>query len=330
LLENSGDTSDLKAFRTQYGKSNPFYDRQAEKRIQELEKQRIAIAPPPARPATAKSVRPAAANAPTRCDGAQIEITVGQNERRCLKPGAGKTEQFKDCPSCPDMVVVPSGSLTMGSPELEPQRSRDETQVQVSIAAPFAVGKFAVTYENWVACFADSVCKWPPDENWGRGKQPVINVSWGDAKVYTGWLSLKTGKSYRLLSEAEREYVTRAGTTAAYWWGSSIKPTQANYKGGGSSDSRTMPVDSFEANPWGLYNVHGNVWEWVEDCWVESHAGNPANGSARTDGNCATRVVRGGSWYSIPEYLRSASRYGRNVGESLNYLGFRVARTLNP
>jgi formylglycine-generating enzyme required for sulfatase activity len=347
------DTKDirlLEAFKEKH-KADPLYVRLAEARIEELKKQQAASAdpswwekltggaqsaPPPksAPPEQVAIAMPPAQPTPpvpptARCDG--IEITVGQNERRCFKPGAGKTEHFKDCPTCPDMVVVPAGSFTMGSPANEPGRGSDEAQMRVSIPAPFAVGRFAVTFDEWDACFADGGCNGyePADQGWGRGKHPVINVNWDDAKAYTAWLSRKTGKSYRLPSEAEREYVTRAGTTTPFWWGSSITPQQANYdgsadlfKGGGSK--RTVPVDSFEPNPWGLYNVHGNVWEWTEDC------SNPGDGNARTSGNCSRRVVRGGSWLYIPQYLRSAFRYRNStVGRSVD-LGFRLARTLTP
>jgi formylglycine-generating enzyme required for sulfatase activity len=275
-----------------------------------------------------------------RCDG--VEITIGQNERRCFKPGAGKTEYFKDCPTCPEMVVVPSGSFAMGSPASEPERLSGEAQVRVLISEAFAVGRFALSFDEWDACVADGGCNGykPADQGRGRGKHPVINVSWDNAKAYPAWLSKKTGKAYRLLSEAEREYVTRAGTTTPFWWGSSITPKQANYdgsadpyKGGGSKGEyrqRTEPVDSFEANPWGLYNVHGNVWEWTEDCWNDSNTGNPGDGRARTTGNCGPRVVRGGSWYGDPRFLRSAYRSGFPTVARFNYLGFRLARTLHP
>jgi formylglycine-generating enzyme required for sulfatase activity len=147
----------------------------------------------------------------------------------------------------------------------------------------------------------------------------VINVSWYDAKDYVSWLSRKTGKEYRLLSEAEREYVTRAGTATPFWWGKSISPYQANYNtafsyGGGRTTPRmtsysTTPVDSFTPNPWGLYQVHGNVLEWVEDCWHENYEGAPADGSAWLSGDCQYHVVRGGNWYLLPWHLRSAARF---------------------
>ena len=167
----------------------------------------------------------------------------------------------------------------------------------------------------------------------------MINVNWDDAKTYVAWLSRRTGKTYRLLSKAEREYVTRAGTSTPFWWGSSINPKQANYGGsanlskGGSSKGeyrrRTVPVDSFEPNPWGLYNMHGNVWEWMEDCWNDSNTGNLGDGRARTTGTCTQRVVRGGSWVSNPQFLRSASRDGSNAGGRYYGRGFRLARTLH-
>ena len=237
-----------------------------------------------------------------------------------VQPGSGQS--FRDrlangqpCATCPEMVVVPSGKFTMGSPASEPQRSSDEVQVSVSIANPFAVGKYAVTRGEFAAFVketghkTDGVCAtlrgagWSQeaDKSWRApgfaqdDRHPAVCISSDDAKIYVAWLSSKTGKTYRLLSEAEREYVTRAGTTTPFWWGTSITPMQANYNGnflysgGGSKGEfrrRTMPVDSFEANPWGLYNVHGNIWEWTEDCWNVSNSGNPGNGSARATGDC--------------------------------------------
>jgi formylglycine-generating enzyme required for sulfatase activity len=256
-------------------------------------------------------------------------------------PPQSKTKDvFKECDECPAMVVAPAGSFTMGSPGGEPQRSRDEVEIRIAIAKPFAVGQYAVTFDEWDACVADGGCGnyKPPDEGWGRGRRPVINVSYDNAKQYVAWLSSKTGKAYRLLSEAEREYVTRAGTTTPFWWGSAITPQQANYdgsaqpyEGGGSRGEyrrRTVPVDSFGPNPWGLYNVHGNVWEWTEDCWSATNGGNPQDGSARESGDCSKRSLRGGSWLSNPTNLRAASRLGDASGDS-NF-GFRVARTLSP
>jgi formylglycine-generating enzyme required for sulfatase activity len=164
----------------------------------------------------------------------------------------------------------------------------------------------------------------------------VINVSWDDAKAYVAWLSRKTGKAYRLLSEAEREYVTRAGTTTPFWWGASMSVTQANgdgrtpYAGGpiGEYRQKTVPVDSFQPNPWGLYQVHGNVYDWVEDCWHNNYAGAPTDGSAWVSGDCSRRVLRGGSWGNVPRDLRSAIRFRDITADRLGSVGFRVARAL--
>ena len=166
----------------------------------------------------------------------------------------------------------------------------------------------------------------------------MIKVSWDDAKEYAAWLSRKMGKTYRLLSEAEREYVTRAGTTTPFWWGSSISTSQANYDGsstyGGGAQGefrqKTLPVDSFQPNPWGLYQVHGNVGEWVEDCWNESYQGAPSDGSAWTSGDCSQRVLRGGAWRADPQDLRSAHRSRSSAGSRYIGRGFRVVRTLTP
>ncbi|MEZ5907878.1 MAG: SUMF1/EgtB/PvdO family nonheme iron enzyme [Hyphomicrobiaceae bacterium] len=295
----------------------------------------------PAKPDPDRAAREAARRA--QAEG-RIKVLVGARDRqqaRWLKPGAGKVESFKDCDTCPEMVVVPAGSFLMGSPQSEPERYKAEgPQVRVSITRPFAVGKFAVTFDEWDACVADGGCTHKPgDQGWGRGRRPVINVNWVDANQYARWLSRKTGHTYRLLSEAEREYVTRAGTTTPFWWGTSITPDQANYDGNyvyagggrkGEYRKRTVPVDSFRPNPWGLYNVHGNVWEWTADCWNDSHAGNPGDGTARTTGDCSRRVVRGGSWDISSQYSRSACRVGVASDGRSDLFGFRLARTLNP
>jgi formylglycine-generating enzyme required for sulfatase activity len=261
-----------------------------------------------------------------------------------VTPGSGQS--FIDrlfgvlpCPQCPEMVVAPAGTFTMGSPATEKGRGTGEAQIPVTIARPFAVGKFAVTFSQWDACVADAGCTYRPnDQGWGRGNRPVINVNWADANTYAKWLSRNTGKAYRLLSEAEREYVTRAGTTTPYWWGSSITPKQANYNGNqtygggpkGEFRKRTVPVDTFEPNPWGLFNVHGNVYEWTADCWNDSNQGNPADGSARTTGDCVRRVVRGSSWGIVPLYLRAAFRAWGPANSRSNDVGLRLARTLDP
>ena len=271
--------------------------------------------------------------------------TVHNADGKWFKPGAGKTEWFKDHEHGPEMVVVPAGEFTMGSND----DGREEPIHKVTITRPFAVGRFAITFDEWDACAADGKRHRhrPDDQKWGRGKRPVINVSWDDAKAYASWLSGKTGKSYRLLSDAEREYVTRAGTTTEFWWGSSISTNQANYGGStfrgrarwplrwplrsgskGEFRQQTLPVGSFEANPWGLYQVHGNVGEWCEDVWHDTYKGAPLDGSAWLQGGDASRrVTRGGSWLDDPRVLRAAFRYSHTSDGRSDGLGFRLART---
>ncbi len=241
-------------------------------------------------------------------------------------PEAGSA--FRDCPQCPEMVVVPAGSFMMGSPPSEKYRSSDEgPRRRVTFGHAFAAGKYEVTFAEWDACASDGGCggRRPGDQDWGRGKRPVIFVSWEDAKSYARWLSRKTGKAYRLLSEAEWEYAARAGTTGPYHTGGTIATDQANYDIG-----QTVPVGSFGGSDFGLHDMHGNVWEWVEDCWNGSYAGAPSDGSAWESGNCGRRILRGGSWGGDPGYLRSANRYGIVTGYRSNVAGFRVARTLAP
>ncbi len=249
---------------------------------------------------------------------------VEEAERRERERTPGR--QFRDCPECPEMVVAPEGSFLMGSTSGDD----DERPVhEVTIARPFAVGVYEVTFAEWDACVSDGGCGGyrPSDTSWGRGVRPVINVSWEDAQGYVRWLSRKTGEAYRLLSESEWEYVARAGTTGPYHFGSSLSSSQANYGGDRRS---TVPVGSYPANAFGLHDVHGNVWEWVEDCWNDSYNGAPSNGSAWTSGDCSRRVLRGGSWFSGPGALVSTTRIGSTTGDRIHYYGFRVARTLTP
>jgi formylglycine-generating enzyme required for sulfatase activity len=265
-------------------------------------------------------------------------VPIPSTREHALQPG----DSFKECDNCPEMVVVPIGSFIMGSPETEIGRGSNEgPQHLVTFAYRLAVGRFSVTFDEWDACVADGGCNGysPPDQEWGRGRRPVINVSWNDVKTYLAWLSHKIAKSYRLPSEAEREYVTRAGTTTPFWWGSSISTSQANYKGTetygddgvrGEFRNQSLPVDSFAPNPWGLYQVHGNVSEWTEDCRHDNYIDAPTDGSVWIAPNCNQRVRRGGSIGSPPSVLRSASRLFGRATDAYPFLGFRVARTLTP
>lgn len=266
-----------------------------------------------------------------RCPLDQIDSTLNND----FEHG----DKFQDCPECPKMIVVRGDTFTMGSNTSEEGRIDWEGPRREVRIKTFAVGQYEVTFDEWDACVSDGGCNGykPSDKGWGRGKRPVINVNWDDAKAYVKWLSGKTGKDYRLLTEAEWEYVASAKRSSAFWWGNSISTDQANYNGNltyngskGVYRKKTVPVDSFNPNPFGLYKVHGNVWEWVEDCYHDSYKGAPGDGSAWLDadgGNCERRVLRGGSWYDDPQFLRARFRGRFNRGYRLSYVGFRVART---
>jgi formylglycine-generating enzyme required for sulfatase activity len=297
---------------------------------------KFVVAPPAPKPAPAAKPAPPPKAEPVdvfNSSRATGPLTAAE-ERALGRDNTYRGSCFRECAVCPEMVVVPAGSFMMGSPPGEEGRHESEgPQHRVTIARPFAVGRFEVTFAEWDACLAKGGCMHRPEELWGRGKQPVMQVSWDDiAQQYLPRLSRKTGKSYRLLTEAEWEYVARAGTTTPFWWGSSISTSQANYHGGpkGEYRQKMLPVDSFAPNPWGFYNVHGNVWEWVQDCWSANYNGAPSDGSAWTTGDCSLRVLRGGSWNYDPGVLRSASRGRFTSGNRLSGIGFRVVRTLTP
>ena len=242
---------------------------------------------------------------------------------------------FKDCGYCPEMIVIPSGSFTMGSPESEDGRDKDEgPRHRVRINYRFAVGIYEITFREWDVCAASGRCRGfaPDDEGWGRENRPVINVSWDDAQSYVTWLSDVTGESYRMLSESEWEYAARAGSFTAYTWGNRVGRSRAVCNGCGSrwDSKRTAPVGSFPANAWGLHDMHGNVWEWVRDCWQESYYRAPSDGSPSERGDCTKRVLRGGAWDTKPMSLRAADRVWVTADSRYKARGFRIARTLSP
>lgn len=260
-------------------------------------------------------------------------ILIATQARKPAGQSARGTE-FRDCPECPVMVTVPAGSFTMGSPPSERDRFANEgPQRTVTILRPFAVGKFEITFTEWEACAAGGGCqanKSPRDQGWGRATRPVINVSWHDARQYVDWLSLKTGKPYRLLTEAEWEYAARAGTTTVYWWGDEVGQNNANCRGCKSQwdGSQTAPAGSFKPNAFGIHDMLGNVWEWVQDCFGD-YTTAPSDGTAVSQSTCP-RVLRGGSWYLDPKSMRVASRFRFGPDERLMNGGFRVARDLPP
>lgn len=244
-------------------------------------------------------------------------------------------EAFRDCPACPEMVVIPPGRFVMGgTPEeqrtyvVPPHFVRMETpRHEVAIPAAFAFGRYSVTFAEWDACVADGGCNGyrPSDEGWGRGRRPVVNVSFDDAQRYVAWIRRRTGQPYRLLSEAEWEYAARAGTTTTFIHGDTLDPSQANY---GGTLGRTAEVGSYPPNRFGLHDMAGNSAQWVQDCHHDSYEGAPTDGSAWLTGDCSMRNVRGAAWTLGPRSLRAAQRIGHETGTGNSHLGFRVARDL--
>ncbi|MDX2234715.1 MAG: SUMF1/EgtB/PvdO family nonheme iron enzyme [Hyphomonadaceae bacterium] len=263
-------------------------------------------------------------------------------------PRAQTGQTIKDCAECPEMVVIPAGSFVMGSAASEAGRSSDEGPQRTVQIGSFAASKFEITFAQWDACVAGGGCGGyrPADEGWGRGNQPVINVSWNDVQSYVTWINGRVGgQRYRLLSEAEWEYAARAGTSTAYSWGSDANGGCAHGNGADMAakreDSswttstcddgvgkRTAPVGRYAPNAFGLHDMHGNVWEWVQDCWIENYNNAPGDGSARETGSCFYRVYRGGSWLNYPQFLRSALRFRSSPTIRYDDVGFRLARTL--
>jgi formylglycine-generating enzyme required for sulfatase activity len=323
--------------------------------------QQIAVVVPPVVPASPCGSGVIVASLSSR----QAQPLSGAEEC-ALKP----KDSFKECDNCPEMVVVPAGSFMMGSPAREAGRFDDEgPQHRVTIGKPFAVSKFHATFDEFAAfvaetgydagsnCYVFEEDKWKQKQglSWRNpgfaqnGSHPAVCLNWNDATAYVAWLAKKTGKGYRLLTEAQWEYAARAGTATRYFFGDdekdfcrygngsdqTAKSKTTGAQGGTAvpcSDSYAYaaPAGSFAPNGFGLYDMHGNAWQWLEDCWHDNYRGAPSDGSAWLSGDCNRRVVRGGSWSNYSRSLRSASRrWDSTVGRSSIY-GFRLGRTLSP
>lgn len=246
----------------------------------------------------------------------------------------GKTfrDSLKSGGEGPLLVVIPAGRFQMGSPSNESMRSENEgPQHEVIIAQPLAIGVHAVTFDDYDR-YTGSKNARPGSRS--LDSHPVRNVSWDDAQKYCQWLSEQTGHTYRLPSEAEWEYACRAGTLTVFSFGDQITPEQVNYDGNspyaggvkGLYRQSTVPVRSLPPNPWGLYEMHGNVWEWCQDHWHGDYQGAPNDGSTWETGGSSSRVLRGGSWYDYGRNVRSASRIRLGPGFRNGSLGFRVCR----
>ena len=224
----------------------------------------------------------------------------------------------------PVMTVIPAGTFRMGCVSGNACQGSEQPVRAVTIASPFSMSKHEVSFEDFDRFSRATGRERPDDSGWGRGRRPVIGVSWVDANDYASWLSAETGRRYRLPTEAEWEYAARAGGDTAYGWGEALATGEANCSGCGRSLDRTVPTGSFRANAWGLHDMHGNVWEWVEDCWNPDYDGAPLDGSAWAQGDCARRILRGGSWFNPPAMARSATRLSGNSSVRGNIAGFRV------
>ncbi len=246
-------------------------------------------------------------------------------------------DSFKECEACPEMVVVPKGSFIMGTPLSEIDRYKGEDPLhQVTLARPFAVGRFTISFDEWDACLADGGCDGNKgDDKFGRGRMPAQGISFDAAKSYLAWLSRKVGRTYRLPSESEREYFTRAGTTTAFWFGNTISSMNASYTAGtpyghgprGVDAKGPAVVDSYAPNPFGLYQVNGNVMEWTEDCYNKRYTEDtPTDGAPWLEGDCIKRMVRGGLWNWSADKSRSGYRDDNHFSTGNS---FRVVRTLN-
>jgi formylglycine-generating enzyme required for sulfatase activity len=271
--------------------------------------------------------------------------------------------EFQECPECPKMVAIPAGKFMMGSPATEPGRFDSEGPQHVVSVRAFALSKFEVTTAEFLSFLQETRYQPPPCDpilglTWqspDRGPayppgetdpplEPAVCLNWNDAHAYIAWLNGKVrglpsarqshDGPYRFPSEAEWEYAARGGTITSRWWGNGIDAGKANCNGCGSKWDGTLiaPVGSFGPNPFGLYDMLGNVWQWVEDCWNESYVGAPTDGGAWRSGDCRKRVLRGGSWSNVPVYIRSAARSRADAGgkdfDYSSYAGIRVARTL--
>lgn len=291
-------------------------------------------APPPAAtakppPAPAPATPAATANQPrTRAGGAISQGTVtppAEGAPGPARPAEARAGESRDCPQCPVMIGLSPGAFTMGSNTSDPA---EKPPHHVNVGHAFAIGKYEVTVEQWNACVDAGGCPRiatnPPEAK----SAPARDISWDDAQQYVAWLSKSTGKSYRLPTEAEWEYAARAGTSGAFWWGDRMAKGNANCKDCGTpwSDAAPASVGSFAANPFGLHDMNGSVWEWVADCWHSSYKNAPTDGRAWDEPACTARVIRGGSWLEGASYMVSSTRfkYSSSVRQSQN--GFRVVR----
>jgi formylglycine-generating enzyme required for sulfatase activity len=280
-------------------------------------------APPPKQPVQAPAPPPPVVSAPAEAETPKVAPAAPKSTRK-VATGDG----FKDCPTCPEMVAISPGQFVMG----DNRGDRSERPAhRVRLSKPFAIGRYEVTVGQWSECVKAGDCKTVSANIRTSDDAPIRDVSWDDAHDYVRWLSKLTGQPYRLPTEAEWEYTARAGSSTTYWWGNKMVPGKANCKDCGGQWDQKLPAEigSYEPNPFGVYDMNGNVWEWVRDCWHRNYSGAPDDGSSWDEPGCTVKVIRGGSWRNDKTYVHSASRfkYDNYVRYLLN--GFRVAKSMD-
>ena len=284
-----------------------------------------APAPPPAKPARAP------AKVATRARKTAVKAAPDPEDEAAPATSAtvAAGPEIKDCPACPKLISLSRGAFTMGSDSIDPS---EKPAHLVTLDVPFAIGKYEVTVQEWNACVEAGACQRVGQYASPNPKAPIRDVSWDDAQQYVKWLSTTSGKPYRLPNEAEWEYAARGGTTTRYWWGDQMATGKANCRDCGQPWQIDGPADagSFEPNPYGLYDMNGSVWEWVQDCWHNTFREAPADAVAWDDQpGCSVRVIRGGSWREASPYMLSSTRFWHDAAVRNSQNGFRVARDIN-
>ncbi len=327
-IKDSSHVSDYEAYLKAYPKGR--FVALAQARIVRLraagEKGAATAGTAPAAPATKPARAPAQAAADTRYPAGKQAPAAAAPAATSTKAAAGS--EIKDCPACPTLISLSAGSFTMGSNSSDPS---EKPAHHVTLGAPFAIGKYEVTVEQWNACAEAGACQRIAQGPSSNPKAPMRDVSWDDARQYVKWLSTTSGKTYRLPTEAEWEYAARGGTATRYWWGDQMATGKANCKECGQPWRIDGPADagSFAANPYGVHDMNGSVWEWVGDCWHNSFKDAPGDGRVWDQPNCSVRVIRGGSWRESAPYMVSSTRFKYDASVRHSQNGFRVARSLN-
>ncbi|HEY3598244.1 MAG TPA: SUMF1/EgtB/PvdO family nonheme iron enzyme [Paraburkholderia sp.] len=328
-IKDSNYASDYEAYLKAY--PNGRFATLARARIERLKAAAPKPAPDTSRAAPASTPppqqqRPSAAAPPTPAPAAPAATAPAQAITKAA-PATHSSGESKDCAACPVMVPLAAGSFTMGSNSDDPS---EKPPHHVAIATPFAIGKYEVTVEQWNACADANGCPRLSPENNTVKNAPARDLSWDDAQLYVKWLAKVTGKPYRLPTEAEWEYADRGGTATKYWWGDPMRKGNANCKDCGDPWHKEGPesVGSFAANPYGLYDMNGSVWEWVGDCWHNSYQNAPTDGRIWDAPGCNMRVIRGGSWREGNDYMLASTRFKYSASVRQSQDGFRVAKDL--